>query len=158
MIHGLVYKMHRRGFITGLAMALVTAPSIVRASSLMPVKVMLSEHDLVTVGWNEKYPNATRIWKGYPDLSGYEIYEKVNGVWTQVRNHLFGSEYPGARLRYQTPMVADISWANPVEGVLSNEIAPFYPTPCDSRGLTFPLVSDLRVEGDPFYIENSSNT
>lgn len=30
----------RRGFITGLAASLITAPSIVRASSLMPIKAV----------------------------------------------------------------------------------------------------------------------
>ena len=47
----------RRGFLTGLGAALITAPAIVRAGSLMPVKALPSEfwgksiHDLPGAYW-----------------------------------------------------------------------------------------------------------
>lgn len=37
----------RRGFLTGLGAVLVAAPAIVRAGSLMPVKVMVQRFDAV---------------------------------------------------------------------------------------------------------------
>ena len=36
----------RRGFLTGLGAALITAPAIVRAGSLMPVKVMVEPYGI----------------------------------------------------------------------------------------------------------------
>lgn len=39
----------RRGFLTGLGAALITAPAIVRAGSLMPVKATMEYHP--ELGW-----------------------------------------------------------------------------------------------------------
>ena len=43
----------RRGFLTGLGAVLMTAPAIVRAGSLMPVKVMEPEIIWRTIGFDQ---------------------------------------------------------------------------------------------------------
>lgn len=52
---------NRRGFLTGLGTLLITAPAIVRISSIMPVRAMTPEFEFYMdyFEWNTSIPLAT---------------------------------------------------------------------------------------------------
>lgn len=100
--------MNRRGFITGMA-ALIAAPSIVRASSLMPVKVLMPANDVLIPGdveWGE------HLIKQIPN--GWELWQKVNGVWGPiVRNTVWeGISYNPNSLSVRTTNSQPFFWQN----------------------------------------------
>lgn len=72
----------RRGFITGLV-ALVAAPAIVRAGSLMPVKIMIEP--VYGVG------PVMRAIDGWSETTLYEISETV----------IYGFQFKEQTIRYQ---------------------------------------------------------
>src|SRR6266576_2860771 len=91
-------KPTRRGFITGLISLGVTAPAIVRASSLMPVKnmVILSNgintgFTLVPDGYNVGFNLSSRQHTAfYSRLKLYMDDLKANGLWDKLDTvHLY---------------------------------------------------------------------
>jgi len=94
--------MNRRGFLTGLGAALVAAPAIVRAGSLMPVKTMIEP---VYFGWDlASGPDYTAMYF----YDGVRMLKSINGSdWVDVSSEYYerppfeGSigEYQGIRFR-----------------------------------------------------------
>lgn len=78
----------RRAVLTGLGSLIISAPAIVRASSLMPVKVM--ELTTVALGSDEINSYGERPWAGFIERLGYHAMENVLKVgWTPERAKLF---------------------------------------------------------------------
>jgi BMFP domain-containing protein YqiC len=69
---------NRRSFISGLA-ALVAAPAIVRAGSLMPVKQMI---EVPEPGRLFRITSVVTSSHGYSDITAHEILSKVVKDWT----------------------------------------------------------------------------
>ena len=89
---------NRRSFLTGLTLLMVGAPATVRASSLMPIKVVGGTPLALPV--HEIWEDGERPWAGWAERVGYQMMDHILETgWTPERAASFYGGISESKMR-----------------------------------------------------------